>query len=161
MSRGFMPKGVLCAESCLPARPTPLHRLLVWITDTRSHRVVCLVAALWVLSAFDLFLTIMASQQGLLHELNPVAAKLLADGDTFLVLYKFGLLALASYPLLKFRRERIVELGALLVLVVYAMLAVHWQACYDVYAQTGITMENRAWLDPNTSLRSSPFRPEP
>ena len=52
------------------------------------------------------------------------------------MLYKIGLVLIGSYPLLRFRAARIAELGAIVVLVTYAMLAVRWQNCIDVYAMT-------------------------
>jgi len=153
----FMPgsqiaKPTLRADT--PSRsPRSVGRLLLaWLTDARSHRVVCLVTGLWVLNSFDLVLTVTAYRQGLLHEMNPVAARMLSEGEVFLVLYKFGLLAISSYLLLKLRRERIAELAAMLALIVYAMVAVHWQDCYDVYTQTDISSHNHALLDPLTPL---------
>ncbi len=103
------------------------------LVDARSHRVICLVAGIWLINAFDLVLTILAHDQGLLHEQNPVARGVLATGTVPLILYKIGLVFIGSYPLLKYRTARITELGALVVLLIYATLAVRWSVCTEVY----------------------------
>lgn len=108
-------------------------RLVNWATNARAHRVICLVAAIWLLNAFDLALTILAQKQGVLHEGNPLAREFLQQGPLILACYKIGLVLIGSYPLLRFRRARITELGALAVLVAYATLAIHWSTCYELY----------------------------
>lgn len=113
-----------------------LERLAEWLVDSRSHRVICLVVGIWLLNAFDLVLTILAHQQGLLHEQNPLARELLRSGPLSLSLYKIGLVLLGSFPLIRYRTARITELGALVVLVAYSTLAVHWSACYQLYCLT-------------------------
>ena len=106
------------------------------LVEGRSQRVVYLVAGIWLFNAFDLALTLIAHQQGLLDEENPFARELLRHGAWPLVLYKTGLVLVGSYPLLKFRAARITELGTLVVLIAYAMLAVRWSSCYEVYHAT-------------------------
>jgi len=54
-------------------------------------------------------------------------------GVPSIVLFKIGLVLIGSYPLLRFRRARVTELGTLVILVAYAMLAVHWSECYELY----------------------------
>lgn len=108
-------------------------RALAWFVDARSHRVICLVAGIWLINGFDLALTIMAHQQGLLSELNPLARRLLSDGPLWITLYKVGLVLIGTYPLIRFRTTRIAEMGALCVLLAYALLAVHWNTCYELY----------------------------
>ena len=111
--------------------------------EARSHRVVCLVVAIWLLNAFDLTLTILAQKQGVLNEGNPLARGFLQQGPLTIGLYKIGLVLIGSYPLIRFRRARITEMGALVVLVAYASLAVHWSTCYELYtlsASDGFTV---------------------
>lgn len=110
-----------------------LTRTADWFVDARAHRVVCVVAAIWVLNAFDLTLTICANQIGVLYEQNPLAVRFLREGTLSIALFKLGLVLLGSYPLLRFRSARITELGALVVLSVYALLAIRWTACYELY----------------------------
>ncbi|MBI4718993.1 MAG: hypothetical protein HY763_14395 [Planctomycetes bacterium] len=109
-------------------------RLIHWAAESRSHRVICLVAGIWLLNAFDLALTLLSHEQGLLHEENPFARYLLGLGPVTVLLYKVGLVLIGSYPLLKFRTARVAELGAMVILMVYATLAVHWSTCYEFYA---------------------------
>jgi hypothetical protein len=79
-------------------------------------------------------LTVLAHEQGMLHEGNPIAHYLLGLGVPSLVLYKIGLVLIGSYPLLRFRAARVTELGTIVILVSYALLAVHWSECYELYA---------------------------
>ncbi len=114
-------------------KPPWYDRLVHWVADARSHRVICLVAGIWLLNAFDLMLTVLAHQQGLLQEENPIARHLLRLGVPSIVLFKIGLVLIGSYPLLRFRTARVTELGTLVILVAYALLAVHWSDCYELY----------------------------
>jgi len=121
-----------------PSGTPPWYDQLVhWVADARSHRVICLVAGIWLFNAFDLMLTVLAHQQGLLQEENPIARHLLEMGIPSVVLFKIGLVLIGSYPLLRFRRARITELGTLVILVAYALLAVHWSECYELYTLAG------------------------
>lgn len=118
--------------------PLPVHRTwwdtaLDWLADARSRRVIALVIGIWILNAFDLAFTVLSHQQGMLHESNPVAQVVLSLGTPSIVLYKVGLVLIGSYPLLRFRTARISEMAALIVLIVYAMLAVRWSTCYELY----------------------------
>ncbi len=115
------------------AKPHWFDQLVHWVAAARSHRVICLVAGIWLLNAFDLMLTVLAHQQGLLQEENPIARHLLQTGVPSIVLFKIGLVLIGSYPLLRFRAARITELGTLVILVASALLAVHWSECYELY----------------------------
>ncbi len=121
-----------------------LASFLDWVAAARAHRVLVLVMAIWLLNAFDLTLTIFAHQQGMLHEQNPVAREMLEAGVLPIMLYKVGLVFMGSYPLLKFRAHRICELGALVVLAAYALLAVRWSTCYELYSLSASDSVNLA-----------------
>lgn len=110
------------------------ERSVKWLVAARSHRVLCLVAGIWLINAFDLTFTILSHEQGMLVEMNPVAQHMLDCGVPSLLLYKIGLVFIGSYPLLKFRSMRITEWGSIVVLLAYATLAVRWSDCYDAYA---------------------------
>lgn len=112
-----------------------IHQIAGFLAS-RSHRVLCLIAVVWVLNGFDLALTLLAHRQHLLYEVNPLAQYLLKHGEASLALFKFGLLSVGTYALAKYRRERIAELGCLMVMGVYAMVALHWHYCYEMYAMT-------------------------
>jgi len=116
-----------------------------WVVEARSHRVIVLVLGIWLLNGFDLALTVLAHQQGILHEQNPLANRLLQQGTWSILLYKTGLVLLGSYPLLRFRRARVAEMAAIIIWVVYAAVAVHWSTCYELYilsAGEGFTSAN-------------------
>lgn len=135
-------KRLMAFWSLLPMAPaasfagperTLMTRAMEWVADSRAHRVVCIVTGIWILNAFDLTLTILAHDLGVLHEENPLALGFLDGGTASIMLFKIGLVLLGSYPLLRFRTTRISELGSLVVMVVYAFLAIRWTACYDLY----------------------------
>jgi len=118
------------------AEPHWSARFIHWFVEARSHRVICLVLGVWVLNGFDLAFTILSHQQGMLQEANPFARHMLSSGTASIILYKIGLVMIGSYPLLRFRIARITEMGALVILCAYVLLAVHWSICYDHYAAT-------------------------
>lgn len=108
-------------------------RLMDWVVEARSHRVICLVVGIWLLNAFDLAFTLLSHEQGLLHEQNPLARRMLDNGTASVVLYKVGLVLIGTYPLIKFRSMRIAELASLVIILTYATLAIRWSTCYDLY----------------------------
>lgn len=131
----------LCTSTVLPDTLPPVARtwsvrFCGWVAESRSHRVVCLVLGIWLLNAFDLTLTILAHSQGVLDEENPLARMLLGMGTPSIVLFKIGLVLIGTYPLLRFRSIRITEMGTLVILFAYALLAIHWQECYELYTLT-------------------------
>lgn len=105
------------------------------LANSRASRVLVLLAALWMLNAFDLVLTVHAHEQGVLHEENPVASYLLKSGRGPITLYKAGLMLIASYPFVRFRSQRITEMGALVAVLLYIFVAFRWSNCYEFYAQ--------------------------
>jgi len=111
-------------------------RWIDWVVEARSHRVICLVIGIWILNGFDLAFTVLAHNQGLLSEENPLARFMLGRGMPSIVLFKIGLVLIGSYPLLRYRTARITEMGAFVILIAYATLGVHWKECYDLYAFT-------------------------
>jgi len=115
-----------------------------WMAKARSHRVICIVLGIWLFNGFDLAFTIISHQQGMLHEENPLARHMLQYGTASIILYKIGLVLIGSYPFLRFRRTRIVELGAYTILIAYAFLAVHWSMCFEWYTVTIVNDVNLA-----------------
>ena len=104
-----------------------------WLAKSRGHRVLCLVLGLWTVNLFDLVLTLTAHRQGLLHEANPIAAVLLSRGPQAVCLFKFCLVAAGSIILIRYRRHLSAELAAGSLLAVYALVAVQWKWCYELY----------------------------
>lgn len=128
--------GSSIACTLAPHREGAIRQGISRLARSRAHRVLCLIAAVWVLNGFDLILTLLAHRQHLLYEVNPLAQYLLSHGELSLALFKFGLLAIGTYALAKYRRERISELGCIMVMGVYALVALHWHFCYEMYAMT-------------------------
>lgn len=111
----------------------PARRLVDWLVDARSHRVLCMLAGLWLINLFDLVLTILAHSQGMLSESNPIARSLLPLGPQVLAAFKFVLVGGASAVLIINRRKLISELSSALMLLIYAGVAVRWKLCYELY----------------------------
>jgi len=122
-------------------------RLIHWVAEARSHRVICLVLGIWLFNGFDLTFTVLSHQQGMLHEENPLARHMLQYGTLSIVLYKIGMVLIGSYPLLRFRRARITELGTYVILAAYAFLAVHWATCYELYTMSATDSVDLAGLE--------------
>ncbi len=110
-----------------------MARIWTWISEARAHRVLCLLAGLWVISLFDLALTIISHRGGLLCEANPVAAFMLTRGPAAVFLYKGVLVAIGSAILIRYRRRLLAEFTAAALLIVYVVVAVHWKWCYELY----------------------------
>jgi hypothetical protein len=132
-----LPTPTLADRNISPGSTRPwIGRLVHWVAEARSHRVICLVLGIWLLNGFDLAFTILAHDHGILNEENPLARHMLKNGTMSVVLFKIGLVLIGSYPLLRFRRARITELGSYVIIVAYAFLAFRWSMCFDLYAAT-------------------------
>ncbi len=88
---------------------------------------------IWLLNGFDLAFTVLAHEQGMLHEQNPLARFMLDNGTASIILFKIGLVLIGSYPLLRFRQARISELGSCLIFAAYVFLAIRWSTCFELY----------------------------
>ena len=128
--RTFQPYAI---PELLVMQQTVFVRAWRWVVKARSHRVLCLLAGLWVINLFDLILTLISYQQGLLQEANPVAAFILARGPKAVCFYKAVLVFGGSAILIHYRRRLVAEFTAAALLVVYALVAVQWKWCYELY----------------------------
>jgi len=124
--------GRILTEADLDRRG-PLQRWVNWFIAARSHRVLCMLAGLWLINLFDLMLTVLAHAQGVLDESNPIARRLLPLGPQALGVFKLVLVAGASAVLIRYRTRFIAEVSAALMLTIYAGVAVRWKLCYDLY----------------------------
>lgn len=115
-----------------PSRLTAAWQALVALAGRfdRPRRVVLLLAAVWVLNAFDLGFTIIEANGRLFRELNPMAAQLL-ENPIALATYKVSLVFMGSFILLKYRRRRVSELGCWFLFFTYSYLWVRWAEYYD------------------------------
>lgn len=149
MAEAFSP---MLAGTLRPVGRSWHARLIHWAADARSHRVICLVLAIWLLNGFDLTFTILAHEQGVLHEQNPLAQKFLSNGNASVISFKVGLVLIGSYPLLRYRQARITEMATLVILIAYGLLAVHWSECYKLYTLTSGGPVNIAEISPSTNF---------
>ena len=107
-----------------------LGHLAAWLRrSARARRVFLLVAFIWIVSAFDLSLTLSARHEDQFIEVNPIARPMLASPET-LALFKVGLVTLGSLVLLRFRRRRLTEIGCWAVALAYGGLAGAWWIYY-------------------------------
>lgn len=141
------------SEALAPARSAGRNwfdEIVEWAVEARAHRVILLVLGIWLLNGFDLIFTILSHQNGMLDEENPVARHVLGYGTASIVLFKVGLVMIGSYPLLRFRTARITELGSIVILVAYSVLALHWSECFELYH---ITISNADAMRELASIR--------
>jgi len=104
-----------------------------WLSR-RPVRVALLLLAVWLLNGFDLFFTIWASRMGPFQELNPLAAMVLGNGNyTGIILYKAGLVLLATGILWYHRHYSFSETGCWMITFVYAALALRWHRYYETW----------------------------
>ena len=108
-------------------------RVAVTLADARPARVLLLIGALWLVNLFDVNLTILAHRQGLLHEVNPLALRVLSLGPVALLVYKIVLVAIGTGTLWLVRRQWLAEVAAWGMLATYVFVAIHWGECYEMY----------------------------
>jgi hypothetical protein len=128
---------VRCPRGSTSARsPDPIYharadelRFGVWLN--RSRRVLLTLAAVWVISIFDLGYTLSESGTEDFCEANPLAAKLLGGPEQFVVVYKFGLLGVGTLILLMLRRYAVAELACWFLFVFKLYVAVRWYGYFD------------------------------
>ena len=115
------------------------RELIRLIAGDRCQRVLYLLLIIWILNAFDLWMTMRAHSDGVLDERNPLARILLPQGAVVVFLFKLGLVAGGSYSLYKWRHRKSAEIASFFVFVAYVGVACQWKFCYDMYylAQTG------------------------
>lgn len=98
---------------------------------SRTRRLILLLVGTWLLSVFDLAFTLAAKSMGVLIELNPLAGWLFENhGDWAVVLFKVALMATGTAILIVYRRRKCAESAAWFLIVVHALLSVHWYAYY-------------------------------
>ena len=88
------------------------------------------------MNCFDLELTLLAAQQRMLWELNPLVSHLFPIGPRALTLYKFALLGMGSLILWRYRRYRIATVALWVVAVACVVLSLVW---YQLYFGPGPT----------------------
>jgi hypothetical protein len=93
----------------------------------QSLRVAMLLVVIALLNCIDLVYTIFAHRQGLLMELNPIAANMFSmDAESSVICFKAMTVLLGSLIMWRLRYTPWVTGACWLVIAVYAGLAVRW-----------------------------------
>ena len=102
----------------------------------RGRRICLLVTAIWIMNAFDLFMTLHAHGHGLLTETNPIARYLLVLGPFALIMFKILLAGFGGCVLLWNRHHALAEYMTWLAAAANLSMAVRWMSCYEFYEVT-------------------------
>jgi hypothetical protein len=127
-----------------PDLPLPAARV------RQIRRIFWLLVGVWVINLFDFCFTVLAIEQRILHEANPVAALLIPFGPLALGLYKFGLMGIGTAILWRYRRHPISETAVWVVAVFCVVLCLMW---YRLYLEA-----DPAWVQVNTANEILPAR---
>ncbi|QEF98934.1 hypothetical protein Mal15_29920 [Stieleria maiorica] len=93
----------------------------------RASRVLSFGLILALLNWYDLEMTLSAFQAGVLYEANPIAEWLLsAHGAIGLRVFKAAMVSVAMVGFLAGRRHWMAELGCLVSIVIYTVVAFAW-----------------------------------
>ncbi len=113
--------------------------------ERQDRRFAWLLIGVWVVNCFDLELTLLAAQQRMLSELNPVVGRLLPFGPKALTCYKFALLGFGSLVLWRYRWHRMATVALWIVAIACVGLSLAWYQLYFGAEPTwgGI---NTAWI---------------
>ena len=96
----------------------------------RERRLFWLLIGVWIIHLFDLGFTLLAYEQRVLIEMNPLAARVLPLGSTALVVYKLTLLVFGTGILWWFRRDPFAERCAWAYAIVCVALCLCWHRIY-------------------------------
>ncbi len=107
-----------------------------------------LLIGVWIVNCCDLELTLLAAQQRMLWELNPVVGKLLPFGPKALTCYKFALLGIGSLILWRYRAYRLAAVALWIVAIACVVLSFVW---YQLYFGSDLT-----WGGINTAYFGAP-----
>jgi hypothetical protein len=113
---------------CWLEEPSLLHVLR---SNDRERRLLLLLLFVWTVNMFDLGFTLLAHEQRLLVELNPLARGLFAYGSGAVMVYKLSLLVFGSLVLWRFRRHPSAEAAAWVVAGSCVLLALLWHSLYQ------------------------------
>ena len=126
----------LMSEAITVTRPAFFPPACFFPVSRRGWRICLLVTAVWILNAFDLFMTLHAHGHGLLTETNPIARYLLVQGPLALIVFKILLAGFGGCVLLWTLRHALAEYMTWLAVAVNLSVAVRWTSCYEFYEVT-------------------------
>jgi len=115
------------------------------VRKVRESRIFWLLMGVWVVNFFDLGFTLLAYEQRMLVELNPLVNRLLGYGPVTIIVYKIALLGFGTAIIWWYRRLDISEQTAWIYAIICIGLALWWYIFYDnigpIYAETGLSRE--------------------
>jgi hypothetical protein len=114
----------------------------------RERRLFWLLLAAWIINLFDLGLTLLAAEQRILVELNPVAAQVLLHGPLAVAVYKFALMVFGTAFLWHCRRHAWTEPLVWCYVLLCVALSFRWNTLYRE-AQP-------SWVQANTASQLLP-----
>ncbi len=117
-------------------RPAFFPQLCLPPASRRGRRIVLLVTAIWLMNAFDLFMTLHAHGHGVLTETNPIARYLLTQGPFAVIIFKILFAGFGGGVMLWNRRYALAEYMAWLAVAANLSVAVRWTSCYEFYEIT-------------------------
>lgn len=116
------------------SRPDLAGRLVAKIASILPDVWILLaVLGIWMLSAFDLVMTLLAGRHGWVDELNPLAAGMVTNTVT-LSAFKLALVIPASFGLVAVRHQRAGRWALAAGLVLLGFVALRWVALFDIFA---------------------------
>ncbi len=124
------------SEALTIARPAFFPQACFPPASRRGRRICLLVTAIWIMNAFDLFMTLHAHGHGLLTETNPIAQYLLVLGPFALIMFKILLAGFGGCVLLWNRHHALAECMTWLAAAANFSVAVRWMSCYEFYQVT-------------------------
>ena len=124
------------SEALTITRPAFFPQVCFFPASRRGRRIGLLVTAIWIMNAFDLFMTLHAHGHGLLTETNPIARYLLVQGPLALIVFKILFAGFGGCVLLWTRHHALAEYMSWLAVAVNLSVVVRWTSCYEFYEVT-------------------------
>ncbi len=124
------------SEALTITRPALFPQACFPPASRRGRRICLLVTAIWIMNAFDLFMTLHAYGHGLLTETNPIARYLLVQGPFALIMFKILFAGFGGCVLLWNRHHALAEYMTWLAAAANLSVAVRWMSCYEFYEVT-------------------------
>ena len=131
--------GATCNAVVVERRPCPPARgwgepvLIARARQTmqRDRRLALLLVGIWIVNSFDWGFTVLAMEQRLLFEANPLVARLLMPcGPLALASYKIVLLTFATAIFWRYRRHWLVEGAVWIIALACVILSIYWHELY-------------------------------
>lgn len=111
----------------------------------RQRRMFYLFIGVWVINLFDLGFTLLANQQGILFEVNPLANHILPWGAVALAIYKLGFMLFGTIILWHYRQFEIAERALWGYGLFCVVLCLQWHLFYLHADSLCMHMTDQVW----------------